>query len=137
MEVPVSTSRAPRTGVWRGMMVCAVVTVVLLGTATTALASTDHFFSGTLAQGFGFASTGAHSISYIEATGNHNGFCVAKDTGTTGYASATKSVAGTRTCASSGGFASRVENSACCYHGWVDNSTGVDIVISPSAFYTY
>lgn len=137
MEVPVLTPRAPRTGVRRGMMVCAIIAIALLSAAATALAGADHWFSGTLVQGYGFASTEAHSISYIEATGNHNGFCVAKDTGTTGYASATKTTAGTRACSSSGGFAARVENSACCYHGWVDNSTGSDIIFDASTHYSY
>lgn len=118
-------------------MVCAVMVVALLSAAATALAGSDHWFSGTLVQGYGFASTEAHSISYIEATGNHNGFCVAKDTGTTGYASATKTTAGSRTCSSSGGFAARVENSACCYHGWVDNSTGSSIIFDSSTHYSY
>ena len=137
MEVSVSASRAPRTGARRGMMVCAVMVIALLSTAAVALAGSDHWFSGTLVQGYGFASTEAHSISYIEATGNHNGFCVAKDTGTTGYASATKTTAGSRTCSSSGGFAARVENSACCYHGWVDNSTASSIIFDTSTHYSY
>jgi hypothetical protein len=137
MEVLVSTSRTPRTGVRRGMMVCAVIVVALFSAAATALAGADHWFSGTLVHGYGYASTEAHSISYIEATGDHNGFCVAKDTGTTGYASATKTTAGSRTCSSSGGFAARVENSACCYHGWVDNSTGNDIIFDVSTHYSY
>jgi len=137
MEVLVSTSRAPRTGVRRPMMVCAVMVVALLGAAATALAGADHWFSGTLVQGYGYASTDAHSINYIEATGDHNGFCVAKDTGTTGYASATKTTAGSRTCSSSGGFAARVENSACCYHGWVDNSTAGAIIFNASTHYSY
>ena len=38
--------------------------VVLLGAAATALATADHWFSGTLVQGYGYASTAAHSISY-------------------------------------------------------------------------
>jgi hypothetical protein len=118
-------------------MVCAVIAVALFSAVATAMAGADHWFSGTLVQGYGYASTEAHSISYIEATGNHNGFCVAKDTGTTGYASATKTTAGTRACSTSGGFAARVENSACCYHGWVDNSTSNDIIFDVSTHYSY
>lgn len=137
MEVLVSTSRAPRTGVRRGMMVCAVMAIALLSTAAAALAGSDHWFSGTLVQGYGYASTAAHSIVYIEATGNQNGFCVAKDTGTAGYASATKTTAGSRTCSSSGGFAARVENGNCCFHGWVDNSTGNSIIFDSSTHYSY
>lgn len=137
MEVLVSTSRAPRTGVRRGITFCAVTAVALLSAAATALAGSDHWFSGTLVQGYGYASTAAHSISYIEATGNHNGFCVAKDTGTAGYASATKTTAGSRTCSSSGGFAARVENGNCCYHGWVDNSTSNNIIFDSSTHYSY
>jgi hypothetical protein len=137
MEVPVSASRAPRTGVRRGTMVCAVIAVALLSAAATALATPDHWFSGTLVQGFGYASTNAHSITYIEATGNHNGFCIAKDTGTAGYASATKTTAGPRSCASSGGFTFRNEDGSCCYHGWVDNSTSNDIIFDTSTHYDY
>jgi hypothetical protein len=118
-------------------MVCAVTAVALVSAAATALASTDHWFSGTLVQGYGYASTAAHSITYIEATGNHNGFCVAKDTGTAGYASATKTTAGVRTCSSSGGFAASTENGSCCYHGWVDNSTSNDIIFDTSTHYSY
>ena len=137
MEVLVSGSRTPRTVARRGMMVLAVIAVALLSVTATALATADHWFSGTLVQGYGYASTAAHSISYIEATGNQNGFCVAKDTGTAGYASATKTTAGSRTCSSSGGFAARVENSACCFHGWVDNSTGGPIIFDASTHYSY
>jgi hypothetical protein len=121
----------------RGMMACAVMAVVLLSTAAVAPAGSDHWFSGTLVQGYGYASTAAHSIVYIEATGNHNGFCVAKDTGTAGYASATKTTAGSRTCSSSGGFAARVENGNCCFHGWVDNSTSNNIIFDASTHYSY
>ena len=137
MEVPVSASRAPRTGVRRGMMVCAVIAVALLGMTATALATADHWFSGTLVHGFGYASTGAHSIVYIEATGDHNGFCIAKDTGLTGYDVASRLTAGPRTCASSGGFAASTEDGSCCYHGWVDNSTSGDIIFDASTHYSY
>jgi len=137
MGVPVSTSRTPRTGVRRVMMVCAVIAVALLSAVATALAGSDHWFSGTLVQGYGYASTEAHSINYIEATGNHNGFCVAKDTGLAGYDSASRTTAGARSCSSSGGFAARSENGACCYHGWVDNGTSNDIVFDTSTHYSY
>jgi hypothetical protein len=137
MGVSFSPSRTPRTGVRRGLMVCAVLAVALLSVTATALATADHWFSGTLVQGYGYASIGAHSIVYVEATGNHNGFCVAKDTGTAGYASATKTTAGSRTCSASGGFAARNENGACCYHGWVDNATSNVITFDSSTHYTY
>jgi len=137
MGVSFSPSRTPRTGVRRGLMVCAVLAVVLVSVTATALATTYHWFSGTLVQGYGYASIDAHSIVYVEATGNHNGFCVAKDTGTAGYASATKTTAGTRACSSSGGFAARNENGDCCYHGWVDNATSNDIIFDSSTHYTF
>jgi hypothetical protein len=121
----------------RATMACAVMAAALLSTAAVAMAGSDHWFSGTLVQGYGYASTAAHSIVYIEATGNHNGFCVAKDTGTAGYASATKTTAGSRTCSSSGGFAARVENGNCCFHGWVDNSTSNNIIFDSSTHYSY
>ena len=137
MGVSVSASRTQRTWVRRGMMVCAVIAVALASATAAALAGSDHWFSGTLVIGYGYASTEAHSMTYIEATGDHNGFCVAKDTGTAGYASATKTTAGSRTCSASGGFASRSENGACCYHGWLDNNTGNNIVFDSSTHYSY
>jgi hypothetical protein len=100
--------------------------------ATSAFAGEDTFFSGTLPAGFGFAGTAAHSITYVEGTASANGFCVAKDQGLTGYDFATRAVAGTRACASSGGFAARTENGACCYHGWIDNDLGGSITVNPS-----
>ena len=121
----------------RMTMLCATLVVAFALGATAAFAGADHWFSGTLAAGFGYASSEAHSINYIEATGNHNGFCVAKDTGLTGFDFASRSVAGTRTCASSGGFASRTEDSSCCYHGWVDNGTGSNTVFDTSTHYSY
>jgi hypothetical protein len=105
--------------------------------ATSAHAATDPWFSGTLSSGLGFASTGAHSINYIQGVGNSSGFCIAKDTGLAGYDVAGRSVAGTRSCAPSSGFVSRTENSACCYHGWIDNSTAGNILIYPSTYYAY
>jgi hypothetical protein len=119
-------------------MLCATIAVAFsaLG-APSAFAGTDHWFNGTMPAGFGFASTAAHSITYIEATGNFNGFCVAKDTGLAGYDLASRNVAGTRTCASSGGFASRTENGACCFHGWVDDSTANNILFDPSTHYSF
>lgn len=136
MEVPVSASRAPRTGVRRGMMVCAVIAVALLCAAATALAGVDHWFSGTLLQESGYASTSSNPITYIEATGNHNGFCIAKDS-SSGFGTASKLTSGPRTCASSGGFANRNENGTGSYHAWVDNQTSNDIVFDTSTHYSW
>jgi hypothetical protein len=104
--------------------------------ATAAFAASDFWFSGGLPSGSGFASTAAHSINYIQGSGNLNGFCVAKDQGISGYDTAWRNV-GTRACATSGGFASRSENSACCYHGWVDNQTGSTITLNGATRYDY
>jgi hypothetical protein len=108
---------------------------LLASTATVAIGGTDHFFGGTLPAGFGFAGANPHSINYIEGTANFNGFCVAKDTGLTGFDFATRAVAGARTCATSGQFAARYENGACCYHGWIDNQTAVNMMIY--SYYSY
>jgi hypothetical protein len=105
--------------------------------ATSAHAATDHWISGTLNNGLGFASTAAHSITYIQGVTNANGFCIAKDTGLAGYDVASRSVAGTRSCAPSSGFVSRTENGTCCYHGWIDNATGGNIFVDPATYYSY
>jgi hypothetical protein len=114
----------------------ATLSIAAASTAT-ALAGTDHFFSGTLVSGRGWAGTEAHSVTYIEGDADSNGFCVAKDQGTTGYASATKLTSGVRACASSSGFASRTEDGSCCYHGWIDNSTANSMIISTATHTTY
>jgi hypothetical protein len=118
-------------------MVGAVTAAVVAVFAPAAHAGTDHWYATTLNASFGYASVEAHSITYIQGSANVNGFCVAKDQGITGYAAATRSVAGTRTCATSGGFASRLENGACCYHGWIDNQTGGPIVVNSSTYYSF
>jgi hypothetical protein len=124
--------RKRRTGV-----LTAVAILVCAAFATAAYATSDPWFSGNMAAGLGYASSGAHSISYIQGSADSNGFCVAKDQGISGYDSASRSVAGTRTCATSGGFASRTENSSCCFHGWADNGTGSAIVFFTTTHYDY
>jgi hypothetical protein len=118
-------------------VLAAVMVLVFAAFATAAYATSDAWFSGSMASGLGFASTGAHSITYIQGSADHNGFCVAKDQGITGYDVASRNVAGGRTCASSGGFASRSENGSCCYHGWADNGTGGAIVFGSTTRYDY
>jgi hypothetical protein len=113
-----------------------VITVFAVFTAA-AYATNDQWFSGTLANGLGFASTGAHSIFYIQGTGNRSGFCIAKDTGIAGYDVASRAVHGTRSCAPGSGFVSRTENSACCFHGWIDNGTGFSLTVDPATYYSY
>ena len=116
----------------------AVVALVFALSAAVAYAADDFWFSGTLATGLGYGSTGsAHSINYIEGTANFNGFCVAKDQGTTGFASSGHTPVGTQACASSGGFANRLENSSCCYRGWIANKNAFDIVVSSTTHYSY
>jgi hypothetical protein len=105
--------------------------------AGVAYATTDHWFSGSLSSGLGYASAGSHSIIYVEGTSNTNGFCVAKDSGLAGYGPSSRTPAGVPQCASSGGFANRTENGACCYHGWISNGTGNNMIIDPSTHYTY
>lgn len=114
-----------------------VLAIVFAVFATAAYASSDYWLSGTLASGFGFASTAAHSMTYIQGSATNNGFCVAKDQGLAGYDVASRNVAGTRTCATSGGFASRSENGSCCYHGWADNGTGSSMSFYSTTRYDY
>jgi hypothetical protein len=113
------------------------VLIGVLGFAPSALATNDFWFTGTLTPGFGYASTGAHSITYIQGSGNFNGFCIAKDQGISGYASASRVPAGTPSCATSGGFVARTENGSCCYHGWISNGTGNDLVVDSTTYYSY
>jgi hypothetical protein len=115
----------------------AITVTVFTAVAAAAYAGTDHWYASAMAAGVGNASVEAHSITYIQGSANLNGFCVAKDQGITGNAPATRAVAGLRTCATSGGFASRSENSACCYHGWADNQTAATITFNSSTYYDY
>lgn len=114
------------------------LTVIVFGlTATAAEAASDFWLAGTLDTHLGFASTEAHSITYIQGSADHNGFCVAKDTGLAGYATATRATAGTQACATSGGFASRTENGACCFHGWLANKNSFEISVNATTRYDY
>jgi hypothetical protein len=110
---------------------------VFVAFATAAYAGSDYWYATTMNAGVGNASVGAHSITYIQGSANLNGFCVAKDQGITGNAPANRAVAGMRTCAASGGFASRSENGACCFHGWADNQTAVTITFNNTTHYDY
>jgi hypothetical protein len=121
----------------RAITLCALVVVLFAMLSAIAAATADHWFSGTLANGTGFASTDAHSIEYIEGTGNHGGFCIAKDQGTAGDGPSSHPTTGTQSCAPSSGFISRTENATCCYHGWIDNPTGTGMTIDPSTHYSY
>jgi hypothetical protein len=105
--------------------------------ATVAYATSDFWFSGSLGTGLGYASTTAHSITYIQGVANANGFCVAKDTGLSGQGPANRTTAGTQACATSGGFASRSEDGSCCFHGWIANKTGGGITVTSSTRYDY
>jgi hypothetical protein len=116
---------------------CVVLAVVLTLSASSALAASDFWYTGTLADTTGYAGLAAHSITYIQGVANANGFCVAKDQGITGYAGAGRTPAGTQACATSGGFASRSENAACCYHGWIANKNETEITVDPSTRYDY
>jgi hypothetical protein len=115
----------------------AVLAAVFGLSATVAYGASDFWFSGSLAAGWGVASNDAHSITYIQGVANANGFCVAKDQGLAGFGSASRTTAGTQACATSGGFASRSENGACCYHGWIANKTGGTITVDSSTRYDY
>jgi hypothetical protein len=130
---------APRTpGGLRRKALVGVATLSLAAASTaTALAGADHYFSGTLVSGRGWAGSEAHSVTYVEGDADTNGFCVAKDQGITGYAASSRAVAGTRACASSGGFASRNEDGSCCYHGWIDNGTGGSMIVSTATHTSY
>jgi hypothetical protein len=121
---------------WMAALGAALV-VVFAVFATAAYATANHWFSGSLGAGLGFASAAANSITYIEGTANFNGFCVAKDTGLSGYGLSSRTPAGTPSCASSGGFANRTENGACCYHGWISNPLAGAITVDPSTHYSY
>lgn len=105
--------------------------------ATVAYAASDFWFSGPLTGGYGVASNDAHSITYIQGVANANGFCVAKDQGLAGLGTASRVPVGTEACATSGGFASRSESGACCYHGWIANKNGGGITVLSTTRYDY
>jgi hypothetical protein len=115
----------------------AVLTIMLASTATAAHATDDTWFSGGLSSEAAVASVGAHSIFLIQGFANANGFCIAKDLGFSGLGTTTTATAGGQSCATSGGFVARSENSACCYHGWIGNPLGFTITVSPSTRYDY
>jgi 2-keto-3-deoxy-6-phosphogluconate aldolase len=116
---------------------CAVLILVLAFSAAAAHAGSDPWFSGNLTFEQAVASANAHSITYIQGVGTANGFCIAKDTGFAGLGNTTGGTAGVQTCATSGGFASRSENGACCFHGWIGNPVGGTINIHPSTRYDF
>lgn len=121
----------------RGAITGAILAVAFAVGATTAYATSDFWFSGGLSSEIAVASTGAHSIVYIQGVANANGFCVAKDQGFSGLGSTTNATAGAQACATSGGFVSRSENGACCYHGWIGNKTAGSITVDSSTRYDY
>jgi hypothetical protein len=130
---------APRTpgGLRRKALIGVATLSIAAASTATAVATADHYFSGTLVAGRGWAGSEAHSVTYIEGDADANGFCVAKDQGLSGYDSANRSVVGTRACASSSGFASRSEDGACCYHGWIDNRTASSMIVATTTHTTY
>jgi hypothetical protein len=115
----------------------AVLAVVFGVCAVTAYGASDFWYSGDLPPERAVASNDAHSIIYIQGSANANGFCIAKDTGFAGIGSTTNGTAGAQSCAVSGGFVSRSENGACCFHGWIGNPTGSTVVVGSSTRYDY
>lgn len=115
----------------------AVLAAMLAFGATTAHAASDFWYSGTLTTELANASTAAHSILYIQGVGTANGFCVAKDSGFAGFGNTTSGTAGVQACATSGGFAARSENGACCYHGWIGLPISGSVNIHPTTRYDY
>lgn len=115
----------------------AVLVAVFAISATVAFAGSDAWFSGSLSPMVAVASTEAHSIIYIQGSANANGFCIAKDTGFAGAGVTTNATDGAQSCATSGGFVSRGENGACCYHGWIGNYNGSAITVNNSTRYDY
>jgi hypothetical protein len=115
----------------------AVLAVVLGCCATPAYATSDFWYNGGLTAEMAIASSGAHSIIYIQGVATNNSFCVAKDQGFAGIGSTTNATAGAQACATSGGFASRSENGTCCYHGWIGNYNNFTITAEPTTRYDY
>ena len=129
-------TRALRLGF--ALTALAIPFVFGMTTATAWGATTDYFFpTATLPSGFGYAGVGFHSITYIQGHATFNGFCIAKDQGLVGYDFATRTVVGTRSCATSGGFVMRFENGNCCYHGWIDNDLTFTLTVFADTYATY
>jgi len=58
--------------------------VVSLALAGTALATTDHWFSGSLGKDLAYASVGAHSVTYVEGDAYNDLICIGAETGNAG-----------------------------------------------------
>lgn len=116
---------------------CAVLTIMLAFGATAAQAGSDFWFAGNLTFEQAVASTTSHSITFIQGVGTANGFCIAKDSGFAGSGNTTGGTAGVQTCATSGGFASRSENGACCFHGWIGLPIMATVNIHPATRYDF
>lgn len=109
--------------------------LALLIVASAAFAYTDHWFSGTLQYGRGYASVAAHSITYIEGDANNSGFCIAGEQGISGYHDA-----GDVPCqvaAGSNGVAAAYYAGVCCYHADISNYNGFNIEVYTSTHYDY
>lgn len=112
--------------------------LALAGFPAIALASTDHWFAGPLGafgtSTSGYASFAAHSISYIEGDADHNGFCVGREQGATGY---NQQSFFADACASSGGTAAAFVTPVCCNHANIANTHSFSITVLSATHYDY
>lgn len=95
------------------------VVALALAVAAPAFAGVDHWYSGNLYSSYGYASSAAHSISYVQGnTSSSDLICVGIERGTVGsYYDPTFSF-----CQANGyGAVSVYYNPSCCWHGAIDN----------------
>jgi hypothetical protein len=113
--------------------------VLTLVIASVALATAEHWFSGTLAASTANEGGPRHAITYVQGNADHNNFCVAGDTrGPGNYAGAGLSTALPQACASSGGVAAVSYGSpSCCQYGFIDNNNGFAISVSSATHYNW
>jgi hypothetical protein len=104
----------------RNRIGCAVGVALLAisAFAPSALAYTDHWYAGDLAKDFGFASTAAHSITFIQGVAYNDTICVGAEQGTAGSYYDAPFFSDCQMY-SSGGTANAYYNGACCFHATV------------------
>jgi hypothetical protein len=111
--------------------------VYIMMTAPTAQAGVDHWFSGSLPYQFGWASTAAHSISYIQGSANHDTFCVGLEQGVTGSYFDAPAYSDCYAY-SSGGGVSVYFTPTCCFHATIVNGGPFNpISVNSATHYDY
>lgn len=122
-------------------LLAAVTLTVYLAVAPAALATVSvHWFTGNLPPGEGYASSEAHSITFILADADHNVFCIGREQGWGGwyYVGGSHYVSDACAYPGDGGHAEIYYDGACCYHATIENhSTDLTDYVYTSTHYDY